>query len=86
MALEKRSFFYFAGEGSAVKLNFLSLCAGELGSPCLDFKSLDALSFYETAEIGTLGAVGEYVIGLLFGLSFTFSLFYRDSLGFSGGL
>lgn len=33
-----------------------------MGSPCLGFKSLDALSFYETAEIGTLLAVGEYVI------------------------
>lgn len=62
-----------------MKLNFLS--AGELDSPCLDFKSLDTLSFYETAEIGTLRAVGEYVIGLLFRLSFTFSLFYRDFQG-----
>lgn len=33
-----------------------------MASPCLGFKSLDALSFYETAEIGTLLAVGEYVI------------------------
>lgn len=33
-----------------------------MGSPCLGFKSLDALSFYETVEIGTLGAVGESVL------------------------
>lgn len=56
-----------------------------MGSPCLGFKSLDALSFYETVEIGTLRAVGEYVIGLLFGLSFTFSLLYRDFRGSGEG-
>lgn len=32
------------------------LSAGEMGSSCLGFKSLDALSFYETVEIGTLRA------------------------------
>ena len=32
----------------------IELSAGEMGSPCLGFKSLDALSFYETVEIGTL--------------------------------
>lgn len=52
-----------------------------MGSACLGFKSLDTLSFYETAEIGTLQAVGEYVIGPLFGLFLTFSLFCRDFRG-----
>lgn len=55
--------------------------AAEMGSPCLGFKSLNALSFYETVEIGTLRAVGEYVIVLLLRLFFTFSLFYRDFQG-----
>lgn len=59
VALEKPFFLFFFCWGrfcSEIEL----LSAGELGSPCLDFKSLDALSFYETAEIGTLRAVGEY--------------------------
>lgn len=55
--------------------------AGEMGSPCLGFKSLEALSFYETVEIGILQAVGECVIELLFRLSLTFLLFYRDFRG-----
>lgn len=42
------------------------LSAGEMGFPCLGFKSLDALRFYETVEIGRVRAVGEHVIGLLF--------------------
>lgn len=67
-------FFPLTREGSAVKLNF-SLPAG-MGSPCLGFKSLDALSFYETVEIGTCRAVGACVIALLFRLSFTFSVFH----------
>ena len=33
-----------------------------MASTCLGFKSLDALKFHEMAEIGTLLAVGEYVI------------------------
>lgn len=49
-----KAFFFLAGEGSTVKLNF-SL-ANEMGSPCLGFKSLDALIFYETVEIGTVRA------------------------------
>lgn len=49
-----------------------------MASPCLGFKSLNALSFYETVEIGTLGAVGGCVIGLLFRLLFTFSRFFTE--------
>lgn len=84
VALERRSFFFFCWGWLCSEIELL--CAGELGSPCLDFKSSDALSFYEAVEIGALGAVGEYVIGLLFRLSFSFSLFYRDFRGFSRGL
>lgn len=54
VALEKQSLFFLAGEGATVKLNF-SL-ANEMGSPCLGFKSLDALIFYETVEMGTVRA------------------------------
>lgn len=49
-------------------------------------QSSDALRFYETVEIGTVRALGEHVIGLLFGLSFTFCLFYRDFRGRVMGL
>lgn len=71
--LWKSKAFFLAGEGSTKKLNF-SL-TNEMGSPCLGFKSLDALIFYETVEIGTVRALGEHAIGLLLRLSFTFLLF-----------
>ena len=60
-----------------------------MGSPCLGFKSLDALSFYETVEIGTLRAVGESVLSDYCSdcpsLFFFFSILQRFS-GFRRGL
>lgn len=48
-----------------------------MGFACLGFKSLDTLSFYETVEVGTLQAVGEYVIGPLFRLFLNFQYFAK---------
>lgn len=59
-----------------------------MGSPCLGFKSLDALSFYETVEIGTLGAVGESVLSDYCSdcpSLFFFLAFYRDFRGSEEG-
>lgn len=47
--------FPFAVEGLCDAIELLS--ARDLDSPSVDFKSFDALSFYETAEIGSLRAV-----------------------------
>lgn len=68
--------FFFHGQ---IPSEIEILSVGEMGSPCLVFKSLDALRFYETAEIGTPWAEGGNVIRPLFLLFLAFHYFAEIS-------
>lgn len=84
VALEKQSLFFLAGEGSAVKQNFC--LTNEMGSSCLGFKSLDALMFYETVEIGTVRAFGRACYRTIVQIVLRFFAIFERFYGLTTGL